>query len=481
MLALMLFGCSSPSEEDSSDPSTTTATPTTATADSSGYGSWEGEEITVAVLAGAPLEAFQLAGPEFEEMTGLKVNLVEVPFGELYSRFMTEARSRSGAFDLLMSNNTMVADFVGFIEPLDPYIEQWPLDDPEDIVESFRHLSRLDGSTYCLTIDGDALSLYYRQSYFDDPDSQEAFEADYGRELAVPETWEEFNEVAEFFAQQNGAGTALMLSRVQMPFEFAQRYYSQGGQWFDPETMEPQINGPAGVATVEAMIETIRHSPSGVLGYGFTETLDDFVQGRIPMIVQWPDAGIVSGDPERAAADVVGDVGYAPVPGTIINGELHQPQSLAWGNCLQMSRDSENKEAAYQFARYFTSADVSGRTVPMGVGLDPYRYSHIENSDLRQQFEGADEWLDQHLATTEEGIPDLRIPGAQRYYDLIAEHLGQAFVQNQDDLEALDVQKVLDGLAEDWEALTDSLGRDAQLDAYNGRMRSVPGYEALGS
>ena len=39
----------------------------------------------------------------------------------------------------------------------------------------------------------------YRKDWFEDPAEKAAFKAKYGRELAVPETWEEFQDVAEFF------------------------------------------------------------------------------------------------------------------------------------------------------------------------------------------------------------------------------------------------------------------------------------------
>jgi len=46
---------------------------------------------------------------------------------------------------------------------------------------------------------GDAVGYVYRKDWFERPEIREAFEAEYGRELAVPETWDGLKEVAAFF------------------------------------------------------------------------------------------------------------------------------------------------------------------------------------------------------------------------------------------------------------------------------------------
>ena len=441
------------------------------------YGNWEGEEITVAILGGLMPVVFGQEAEKFEELTGLKVNLVDVPFGELYNRFQVEARSGTGAFDLMTVGQYMVGDFIPFLEPFDNHADGDVLVDPDGLVPAYLDLSKVGDQTYCLPIDGDVWILYYRKSMFSDADNQEAFEAEYGYELAPPATWDQWADVGEFFTRDGNYGSALMAARVFMGLEFQQRFYSFGGQWFDPETMDAQVNNEAGVQALESIIETVKNSPPGVLNYGFAETNDDFVQGRLPMIIQWGDTGGQSGDPERAAPEVLGDVGYAPVPGAELNGELHQPQLLAWGFCLQMSKDSDNKDAASQFARYFTSPEVSDRVVAQSQGLDPYRTQHFEGR--KDDFEGADEWMQQTLESAEAGVPDLLIPGATRYFDIIAERLGQVLAENQSDPDQIDVQATLDDIATRLDALTDELGRDSQKAAYESQMLSNPHYSEL--
>ena len=61
----------------------------------------------------------------------------------------------------------------------------------------------------------DAMGWVYRKDWFDDPAEKDAFKAKYKRELAVPETWEEFRDVAEFFTRPDSKryGNVLVTGR----------------------------------------------------------------------------------------------------------------------------------------------------------------------------------------------------------------------------------------------------------------------------
>ena len=56
-------------------------------------------------------------------------------------------------------------------------------------------------SFYGLPANQDAYGLTYRKDLFEDPKEKEAFKAKYGRDLAVPQTYQEAKEVAEFFTR----------------------------------------------------------------------------------------------------------------------------------------------------------------------------------------------------------------------------------------------------------------------------------------
>ena len=84
----------------------------------------------------------------------------------------------------------------------------------------------------------------YRKDWFDDPAEKAAFKKKYKRELAVPETWDDLKDVAEFFTRPDKKryGNVLVTGRgyddIVMGFE--QVLYAFGGAWGDPKTMKVQ-------------------------------------------------------------------------------------------------------------------------------------------------------------------------------------------------------------------------------------------------
>ena len=57
-------------------------------------------------------------------------------------------------------------------------------------------------------------------------------------------------------------------------------------------------------------------------------------------------------------------------------------------------------------------------------------------------------------------VVDLRIPGAFEYFDALDTGISRALAGE------LTAQEALDGVAEQWNAITDRLGRDSQLRLY---------------
>jgi multiple sugar transport system substrate-binding protein len=228
--------------------------------------------------------------------------------------------------------------------------------------------------------------------------------------------------------------------------------------------MEPAINSEAGLKAFKILHEIVQYSPPGVLNWGFTEQRDAYVQGKVSMVVNWADIGGQSEKPEMSS--IVGDTRYDLPPGAMVDGQLNRPSLLAWGWCLMLNADSKNKEAAWQFIRYFSSIDVSTWVAGRFLGLEPWRYSHFTSPELLNAFPAAPEFYENMKKCMESGLTDLRIPGAQKYYDLIAVHLGDAMAKGGN----INYQRVLDNIAKDWNEYTSQLGRETQLKLYRASM-----------
>jgi multiple sugar transport system substrate-binding protein len=383
-----------------------------------------------------------------------------------------------------------IGDFAGngYLEPLDDYMVKEPAavwdPNPSDVLAPFWELyCKFGGQVYALPIDGDVHMLMYRSDLFEHPDEQAAFQEQYGKELAPPETWEDWLQIGEFFTRE--AGETLAGETLERDFygsaEFAKRGFSfawfvdrwaaHGEPYFD-EDMNPQVNSPNAVAALQNMVDSLENAPPDVLGYGYDELRDAFIKGNVAMVVQWTDVPKKGADPTQS--DIAGKIGVGRVPGWEIDGEVIHRAMMPVGRVVAVAADSDNKEAAYWVAKH-VSYDRSLEDVSTALtGLDPYRTIHFNNPQAYAMFpteEEAQAYLEGVEAAMADGYPEIFIPGAAQYEDSLDLHVNKALAGQETPQEALDA------VAVEWDEITDRLGREQQIELWR---KALEAYEALG-
>lgn len=447
--------------------------------------------VTVRVVgdAGHNLRPYEFWKDDFTAM-GITIEITEVPFEDVYQKLKTEFVGQTGAYDVVTFYPAYLGDFAsnGYLEPLDDYMSRQPASvwDPhqEDVLAPFRELyNKFGGKTYALTIDGDVLVLQYRTDLFTNADEQAAFKAKYGKDLAPPETWDDWLQIGEFFTRK--AGDKLAGETLTQDFfgsaEFAKRGFSfawfmdraasTGMTYFD-ENMKPTINSPESVAALQNMVDTLKNSPPDVLNFGYDELRDVFIQGRAAMVVQWTDVPKKAADP--TASVIVGKVGVGRVPGTLVDGTVNHRSMMPVGRVVAVAADSQVKDAAYCVAKhiaYNRSLEDVSTTL---TGLDPYRTSHLENVDAFATLMGKDNaqaYLDGLKQALADGFPEIFIPGSAQYEDALDLEVNRALAGE------VTPQEALDSVAAKWDEITDTLGRDSQIAVWK---QALDSYRALG-
>jgi multiple sugar transport system substrate-binding protein len=425
--------------------------------------------LTISVLSGVHKGPFLEAKPLFEkEHPGVTINVVEYPFGDIYEKEMLEATSHSGAIDIYEMANGWMPDFVegGFLLELDDYFAE---KDPwlDDIYPAFKGLMSYNNKYYALLLDGDVFMAYYRKDLFEDPKEKAAFKRKYGYELAIPKTWEEWADMAEFFNRDtdgDGAidlyGNSMMYNRLFGPFTFLQVLHSYGGTYFDPDTMEPLPSDEANTKAYEMIARLLQYGAPDMVNWGYTEMDSAAMRGVTAMIMQWNE---VSWD-FRDESLIKNKIMYGPAPGAMVRGKYNAPALEAWGWCAAISVDSKNPDMAYEFLHFISSPEISLEIFAIPYdGLEPWRASHFAPEALpkwRELTPNAPAWLEALKKSVENGVPDLRIPGMFEYYDVMGIHIGEALVGQKSPEDALE------DIKEEWKKITERRGFDKQKRAY---------------
>ncbi|ASJ74405.1 extracellular solute-binding protein [Granulosicoccus antarcticus] len=451
---------------------------------------YTGVEITATTQTGPYIaSALQNAAKGWEAKTCGTVKVVEFPLSELYPKIVTTLASGDDAFDVIAFAPAWAPDFT-------PYLSEMPAsyqegEDWEDIAPVYREsLMVWNGKVLSQTMDGDVHTYSYRIDLFEDEANQAGFKEKYGYDLAIPATWKEYLDIAEYFQTNiDGVwGTAEAFRRGGQQFWFlfshAAAYTSHpdfpGSMFFDPDTMDAQVNNPGWVKGLEEYIRASQLAPPSALNFSFGEVNAAFAGGQVAQSIGWGDTGVIGADPEQSK--VAGSVGSAVLPSAreVYNyktGEwdeyddvLNTPFMAFGGWQAAVPQTSKKQDAAWDFISYLSSPEVSGEaTVTAGTGVNPYRISHTTNterwSSIFSEREAREYLGAQQASVTADNVAlDMRLPAYFSYTEILEIELSKALAGD------VTPQEALDTVAAGWNELTDDLGRDEQLAAYRASM-----------
>jgi multiple sugar transport system substrate-binding protein len=166
------------------------------------------QDKTVTVIVNTAGEKGPISGPfyevrdEFQAATGATLEIVEVPFAEHFPKLLTDMTTGTGQYDTSIAGAWWLGDLVGgdYILPLDEYYNdttgKYPAWEIEDVQQGPRNLLTYDNKLYMVGNDHDGQVMYYRSDLFADPAHQAAFKEQYGYDLKVPDTMQEFRDAA---------------------------------------------------------------------------------------------------------------------------------------------------------------------------------------------------------------------------------------------------------------------------------------------
>jgi multiple sugar transport system substrate-binding protein len=414
---------------------------------------------------------------KIKQLSGIDIVLTEVNIGDVYTKLKNEFVAGTGAYDLVVYSPYLVPEFVSFnnLKDLSPYLS---INDPNlgDVIESFKELYCYYNNTlYALPYDGDIFVSFFRKDLINDPTEQSNFKAKYGYDLGVVKTWVQQKDFAEFFTRKAGDklagqtltsnfyGNSMMLVRGWSWYTFMSPFCAYGGTYFDQD-LNPVINSEAGVKALEDLIALKKFAPPDVLSEGWNEATGSFLAGGSASIVCFTDVFKMSWKAQYSK--IIGKIGSSNVPGVGEGDSYYFKAPMLFGRVISIPSTSKVPEAAFWVASYMSNTASKETIVNPNYGADPYRYSQLDPQYLStslSKLTGTDvplaaceEYFNAIKANQKNGFPELSIPGAAQYLDILDLNIGKALSGE------LGVKAALDQVAQDWNKLSDTLGRDNQ-------------------
>jgi sorbitol/mannitol transport system substrate-binding protein len=288
----------------------------------------------------------QLTAQYFTAKTGIPVNFTVLPENDVRDKISQEFSSQAGQYDVASLSNFEIPIYAKskWIAPLDSYIAADTAFNQSDILGPMtKSLTADDNKVYGEPFYGESSFLMYRKDVFDAQ----------GITMPAKPTWQ---QVADIAAQVDGkvpgmAGICLRgqpgWGQIFAPLTTVVNTF--GGTWFDKD-WNAQVDAPEFEAATNFYVNLVRdHGEIGAPQAGFTECLNNLIQGNVAM---WYDATSAAGSLEAADSPVKGKMGYvaAPVVKTPSSGWLY-----AWSWSIQQA--STKKDNAWKFISWASSKE----------------------------------------------------------------------------------------------------------------------------
>jgi len=425
----------------------------------------------------------------FATLTGAEVQVTHVAFGDLYQELMIPSLLGRDAYDVVVYGSLWIGDVAPYIAPVPERLLATP--ELRSVTPTYRQIASWDGRMLQFPIDGDRHYLKYRRDALEKPKYQEPFQEIYGRPLTVPTTWQEYDEVAEFFsgwdwdgdgALEYGAaeftsvsGMMVFSSFISRAAPYAKHPDVPGGFFFNLETMEPLINTPGFVRALDDMVRAKRYWPPNGDQFTVVDEIESFGGGQAALSFTYDDSTARAMEPGSPIAD---KVGFAPPLGSrhVSNrrterwDDFEEPNIvpyIAWGWTSAVPLSSPNPDVAFDYLCFFITDENHRRDLRVGrFGINPFRESDFSWTYYHQQAgwpESAARDYETALAFVDRAphkVLDLRTPGVNQFMEALVAGISDALHHG------VAPQKALDRVAADWRNITNEIGVEDVRRAY---------------
>lgn len=414
-------------------------------------------ELTLCWAAWDPANALVELSKDFEAKSGNTMKFEFVPWPNFADRMLNELNSGGKLCDLMIGDS----QWIGGAAENGQYIKLNDFFDKEGIkmsdfipatVVGYAEWPKNTPNYWALPAFGDVVGWTYRKDWFSRPELQAEFKQKYGRDLAVPKTFAELKDIAEFFQGRkiDGKtvyGAAIYTERGSEGITMGAMdvLYSFGFEYGNPKKayeLEGFVNSPEAVKGLEfykALYDCC--TPPGHSDAYMSEDIDAYKSGQVALQMNfaftWP--GI------HVDANVGGDKsGYFPNPAGPTGIQFAQ----LGGQGISVVAASDKQQEALDYIKWFAQPEIQKKWWSLG-GYSALR-SVVEDPGFATSQPYAQTFLDSMAIVkdfwAEPSYASLLQASQKRFHDYVVAKQGTA-------------KDALDGLAEDWKDIFEDEGK----------------------
>jgi multiple sugar transport system substrate-binding protein len=437
-------------------------------------------QITQPFPAGAPT-----VKDVWEKETGIQIELVGAPAGDIWKRVLQDVTTQSAAFDIYTHPWNSIGDLVeaGGALNLNDFVAKYKPDwaDPERGAQTpqiAELLHKYAGNYHGVSLDGDFQTWVYNKYYFEDPANGKEFSQKYGRPLAPPRTWQESDQISEFFTGRGGlGGTKIYGNGNDMaPFWGLPRFYARFAAqavpnmyWFD-DNGTPNLDTPAGIKAATEYVATKKWSHPDILSWTYAEGYAGIGSGTTAHlttytnVAKFVDRKKEDGSPASPATGKLS--AYLP-PGVQHGDQLVRRSVIYYNITGTVSPKSSNPEAAYLFLQWLSSTRTfSWMTGNPGGYFDPAQKANFAEPLVQQTYHPY--MMDAIQETIKRSVPTINFAGQTALDTALDEELQAALTGQKSPEEAMKAASAK------WKKIIQRKGEDKMIAAIKASRAAWP-------
>jgi multiple sugar transport system substrate-binding protein len=333
-----------------------------------------GGKLTIAAVQGVEDAGLKALAPMYKQKTGIDIQIVEAPYGDLYTKLVTGFQANDATYDLVMMDDPWMPKFgtdnsladlgaLGISKDADIAQVVWdvgtwpPPRGPVPPTEKSKQPALLG-----VTIVGNVEMFMYRSDL-------------------TPTAPATYDDVLANAKAQNKADVAgyIIRGKATNPVvaDFLPILWSFGGDVFD-ESWNVVFDNDKSLAAVKFLVEDLK-----AVAQADPASTDAGDRDRIMAIGQGYQSSVWPGEVntavlEPASSKVVGKVGFIPIP----KGPSGKGVGMMGNWMLGIPKASKNQQKAADFIKWMLQADTQ-KTYAQNNGI-PSRTSILKDAELNK-------------------------------------------------------------------------------------------------
>ncbi len=378
--------------------------------------------------------AAEVLAPAFEKETGIKVEFEVTSWDQMYDKPIKDMEANTGIYDFIYIEQDIIYTYLAreFLVDLTKLLAEKPelaaptfnVSDFTSFIDNFKDAN---GDFYGVPMEAFVKIQLYRKDLFENPDIQAAFKEQYGYDLAPATTFQQYQDIADFFTEYGKANNMeLWGTTVQGNTGHASSFYEYyesiapsfglynwgikdlgDGNYKACVANGGELNSDVAKEALGFWVGLLADAPPEATSSTWDEVAATFAAGRAAQgWVYGENAAWIATDDTRSK--VVGNVGVALPP--TAEGVLDQAKSgegyIGYydGGAFGIPYSSKNQEATLLWLQYIGQPSVQAQWATTGSRVvmnstfdDPLVQTQDERTDgyytmLREQgplFRGA--------------------------------------------------------------------------------------------